>query len=651
MKQLTLLLTLFFSITLLAQKAPMKFGKVPAEDIAMKTYEADPNAPAVVLGDYGNIQFDIGPKGLQYRFNHHRRIKIFKRSEFDQGDISISYNRKYQNLGGIKAQVITPNGEEIPLSRKDMFDENVVGDWMLKKFSLPNLEEGAVIEYKYELISGNLFSLREWYFQRDIPTRISELRTEMPDWLEYVYLFQGTDKLAVKENTNGSLSFNGSYVDTEKNRYVAENIPALKSESYITTMDDYLMRIKFQLRELQIPGRIFETYFTNWQDVAKDLMLDNDFGGQITKKRNYKNLLAAITPLLATASTEREKAQVIYDYLAQNIEWNEFYGVDANGSLDDAFNKKKANSGQLNLMMIALLKEMGITTYPVLISTRGHGKMFELYPILSQFNHTLVFAELDGEQLIIDVNNSQRPMGMPRISALNRKGWLVDPENPQWVNIIPEKGVDIFMATFKVDTEGNITGNIKTSHSGYSGVSERITRLEDKEGKYWTERLAEKFADAEVTDIKFENVEVINKPLKDKMNFTIPNAAQATGDFIYISPAIYTNFDENPFKLEERTYPVDMPYPFKEQIIINIEIPEGYSVEDLPEVANIVLPNKGGKFQYLLNQQDSRNIQIISRLNIDQTYFEPTEYLAIKNFFDIIIEKQGEQIVLKKLNE
>lgn len=649
MKQLTLFLALLFSTTLFAQKPPMKFGKVPAEDIAMKTYEGDPDAPAVVLGDYGTIQFDVGPEGLQYRFNHHQRIKIFKRSEFDKGDISISYNRKYHDIGGIKALVITPSGKEISLSRKEMFDENVVGDWMLKKFSLPNLEEGTVIEYKYEIISGNLFSLREWYFQRDIPTRLSELRTEMPDWLEYIYLFQGTEKLTANENTSGSLRFGDASVDTKKNRYVAENVPALKSERYITTMDDYLMRIRFQLRQLQIPGRVYETYLSTWQELAKDLMLDNNFGVQINKDKNYKDLLAAVRPLLASATTEREKAQVIYSYLAQNIEWNERYGVDASGSLDDAFEKKKANSGQLNLMMIALLKEIGITTYPVLISTRSHGKMVQLYPILSQFNHTLAFAELDGKQLIIDVNDPQRPMGMPRIDALNKKGWLVDPENPQWVNIIPEKGSDIFMANLKIDAEGNMTGDIKSSHSGYSGVDERITRLQDKEGKYWEERLAKRFADAEVSNVEFENVDVINKPLKDKMNFTIPNAAQATGDFIYVSPALYTSFMENPFKLEERTYPVDMPYPFKEQTIINIEIPEGYRIEELPEITNIALPNDGGKYQFMVSKQDEKNIQIVSRMSVDQTYFKPLEYPAIKSFFDMIVEKQGEQIVLKKI--
>ncbi|MFK7933030.1 MAG: DUF3857 domain-containing protein [Saprospiraceae bacterium] len=641
------LFALLASTTLFAQKAPMKYGKVPAEDIALQVYAPDSSANAVILGDYGDLKFDIGPDGLMYRFKRHKRIKIFKRAGFDEGDITIPYHNRSHDLGRVKAQVISPTGVVTEISRKDMFDEKVVGNWMQKKFSVPNLEEGSIIELEYDIVSGNLFHLRDWYFQHAIPTRFSEFRVEMPDWLDYIYLFQGTDKLTTNENDSGITNIRGTTFETNRNRYVAENVPALKAESYITTMDDYRMRIKFQLRSVNIPGSYMETFMTSWKELADDLLEDEDFGLQVTKPRYYKNLLAAVTPTLTNTTDQAKRANDIYEFLTENMEWNDRTGIYAMKKLDDAFEERKGNAATINLMMIALLRENGITAHPVLISTRSHGKMFEIYPMISQFNHTMVYAELDGTPTLMDVSSPLRPMGTPRVSSLNRRGWVVVEDSPQWVSINSPNSSDVMMANLQLDEEGTLIGDIKCSHNGYSAISERAQQKDDEEGAYWQERLTEQFADVEVSNIEFENAQAIRKSFKDKMEVTIENAAQVNGNFIYVSPTIYSNFLENPFELAERSYPVDMAYPFKEHTITNIKLPSGYAVEELPEEVKMALPNNGGKFEYRIDVRDDL-VQVIKKVSVDQTYFTPEEYQGLKNFFDLVIEKQGEQIVLKK---
>ena len=118
-------------------------------------------------------------------------------------------------------------------------------------------------------------------------------------------------------------------------------------------------------------------------------------------------------------------------------------------------------------------------------------------------------------------------------------------------------------------------------------------------------------------------------------------------DFIYFSPSIYNSFEENPFKLEERVYPVEIPYPFTEQFVFNLDLPEGYVVEELPEPTRVVLPNKGGSFLYMVKQNGQR-LQIIRKIKVSQLEFTPEEYTAIKTFFDLIVAKNEAQIVLKK---
>ena len=104
---------------------------------------------------------------------------------------------------------------------------------------------------------------------------------------------------------------------------------------------------------------------------------------------------------------------------------------------------------------------------------------------------------------------------------------------------------------------------------------------------------------------------------------------------------------ENPFKAENRTYPVDFAFPIKKTYVFKMTIPEGYIVEDLPEKGVITLPEKAAKYTYTATQAGDF-INIISKLEINKSTFLPEEYPFLREFYDLAIEKQAEQIVLKK---
>lgn len=118
MKNLLSILFVCLSINLSAKKPPAKWGDIPEADLKMTVYEQDPEADAVVLVDYGSVEFEINDK-MQVNTFFHRRIKILKKSGFEQGDISIGFAKKNnEKIVGIKAQVILPNGEKISVSKK-----------------------------------------------------------------------------------------------------------------------------------------------------------------------------------------------------------------------------------------------------------------------------------------------------------------------------------------------------------------------------------------------------------------------------------------------------------------------------------------------------------------------------------------------------
>ena len=305
LKRALVLLFPFIPILLFAQNKPMKFGKVKPSDLSMSAYEKDSDADGVVLCNFGKLEFVIHPEaGFNYLLKHHKRIKIFKRSAFDEADISIYFHKDFQKVNGLKAMVHSPNGTIRKISKKEFFEEKIEGGWTAKKMALPNIEEGSVIEFKYDLTSKNLSQLRPWYFNEKLPTIWSEFRVAIPEYFKYHRHAHGWGEFTVNdcEETKGSAS--GYSFKEERCRYVAEHMPGYKSEAYITTMDDYYFKLKFQLRAIEV-GTYYDSYLSTWGEVAEALRKSDSRGKQYLKKRESKKLLAAAQSLF-TDSEERD---------------------------------------------------------------------------------------------------------------------------------------------------------------------------------------------------------------------------------------------------------------------------------------------------------------------------------------------------------
>lgn len=636
-------------MTFHAQKAPIKWGKTTAEERSMIIYEADSSANAVVLCDYGEIVFDLGEESPFYRFTRHKRVKILKRAGFDEGDLAISYFSKKPNMS-LKAQVIQPDGSIVKVSKGDIFHEEVQDNYYRKNLAFPNLEEGSIIEYTYTYNSPYLTSLREWYFQDDIPTVKSELRVSMPIWFYYTKLFQGQSLLTSVEENSKMLNTRLGQVEANSSRYIAENMPALKEESFVTTMYDYLARIKFQLKAIEIPGVMYETYMTNWGDVEQELLTNTHFGGQFLKKKWFKEIAETVAPQLTACKTNEAKIELLYNYVVNTMEWDGEYALFCDRDMKKILASKKGSSAELNLMFLGLMRYFELEAYPVLVSTRKHGRVQQHYPFLNQFNHVVVYAQVDEKSgMLMDALDNNMPLGYLNVASLNKAGLLIGaPTGYQWIGIQARKSKDAMVATLQLAEDGTLSGDIQCRHSGYSAIYERDKLATDTDASFWSERFEDRSIAASISDASYSNVKEIGEPLKGKFKCEFSEAAIVADDYIYLNPIVYSGFDENPFKLEERTYPIEIPYPIEENLVLSIEIPEGYVVDELPEALNLGLPNQGGNFTYSFKQTGDNKLQIMARTTLNQLYFAPEEYATIKNFFDIILEKLNEQLVLRK---
>jgi hypothetical protein len=166
-------LLMLFCAALFAQEPDLRWGRVSDEDLRMTAFPDDTSAAALVLFDVADLKFNLSTGDLDYDFTNHRRVKILKRTGFDYADIAIpTYGD--ERIVSLKAQLILPNGEKSNVERGDFFEETYDnGSVKVKKFTFPNVQEGAIIEYQYTIKSPYFFQLRSWSFQEDIPVRWS----------------------------------------------------------------------------------------------------------------------------------------------------------------------------------------------------------------------------------------------------------------------------------------------------------------------------------------------------------------------------------------------------------------------------------------------------------------------------------------------
>ncbi len=300
MKRITFYFLIAICSNALGQDFSLEYGKINRDELTLSEYDKDPEAEAVILFDIGETKFvDTQNGGYVINFTRTKRIKIFDKSASDFAEVSIPYYvdgyGKTENITSIEA--FTYNVEDGGVVRKrvnpsSMYEEQFNDRWRIKKFVFPDIQDGSIIEYKYVLESPFHFNLPDWEFQDVIPTVYSKYTARMIPFYEYIFIAQGISKFdyqkseIAKENRSwGSVAKmygqnvgNGVEFQDYVHTYVLKDVPAFKDESYITTKNDYIMKMDFQLAKFYDPNGAKTSINTTWPELNKSFLKNESFG-------------------------------------------------------------------------------------------------------------------------------------------------------------------------------------------------------------------------------------------------------------------------------------------------------------------------------------------------------------------------------------
>jgi hypothetical protein len=649
----SLIFPLFFTFVSnsFAQKEPdepLVFGDIKPEEIKMKRYEKDTAAAAVVLYSYGRVN---DSKDV------HEKIKIFKKEAFYAAQIEI-HHRKNESVSDVEGVTYYYEDGKQPiihrLKKENIFTEIITKNHYNTKFSLPNVREGCIIEFKYRInIDFYSYYVEEWNFQREFPTICSEFRYGKSDASNNAFAiinpirkYDSHDIYQKKEvDAKGSTSI------WVMNRWIQKDIPAIVKEKYAFHFEDFVSKVKIQYAN-QIPGTgSREVAVTNWKTFGEELSYSRFYGDFLAKTKSSKDIASKIIGS-SNQSDPKDKMAAIYNWTINNTVWDKDYDLLSRDKKKDFYESFKGHSSEINLFLITLLREAGLKANPVILRTRSSGAINKEYPSLNDTDHTLAAVEIGGDTILLDAINKYMPMGMLSEDALNGSGFYMDFDKKiyKWIDLNnTTKTIYLNNITCNIDPKGKISGTYQYNTKGYGGLYAR-TGLENKDKDTYTkEKFKDFLAHGTAENIKLENQEDINALLKLSFDYTTTDYIQQSGDLIYLSPLLDFGRTENPFKLKERAYPIDFGYISDIQNSFTYNIPAGYKIEDLPKTARMQYGEDSSiKYDYLVSQTEGQ-IKITTKLSIKRTIIPSAGYENIKDFFNKIITKDAEQIVLKKI--
>jgi hypothetical protein len=648
---------LLLTLPLIASAQNFEYAKITADDLNVDRKKLDSNANAMVIKEFGTaaIGIDDDRGRLYIDFQYHVRIKIFNKNGFNQGNIVIPlriYNSDQDEISELKATTINfIDGEFMmtELENKKVFSERKNKYVTLTKFTMPNLQEGSIIEYSYRLRSPYIFNFRSWEFQSDIPKLHSEYIAVIPGLYNYNVSLRGAQKLTSQnaELSRDCIRIAGRAFDCSKMTYIMDNIPAFVEEEYMTAASNFKSAINFELSDYIMITGARKSLTKEWKDVDYELLSDKSFGSQMKKKDVFKDLLPGI---IKTETEPLAKAMAMYSYIQKNIKLNGFYGMYSEQGVKQALETHSGNIGDINLALIAGLSAAGLDAEAVILSTRSNGIVNSLFPVISDFNYVVAKVNIGDKSYLLDASDPLNPFGLLPLTCINGQGRVIQAKKPSyWLPLTAsQRQVTRYTLNGEFTSDGKIKGDLITYTLGYPAYNKRKKIIAAGSVDEYVEKLDEQMNKISILKHEITNLDSLDKSLVENFQVEFSSHPPFTSSQVFFNPFIIERINKNPFNLNERSYPVDLAAASEVRVTMSLTIPENYALADQPKDVSLGLPNNGGR--YVCNITLENNILTFNQLlQFNKPVYSSEEYLYLKEFYSRIIQSQKTDIVFKKI--
>jgi Domain of Unknown Function with PDB structure (DUF3857)/Transglutaminase-like superfamily len=616
----------------------------------MSSYPAAPDSPAVYLFREETVTDDL------HTHTMYARIKILTEKGKEMfSDIEIPYEGRSFSITDVSGRTIHADGSVIPFTGKPM-DKLVVKTakfkMMEKVFSMPDVQVGSIIEYRWELrYDDNYFVSPEWYIQQPIfvhkahyhfhPTKTGRTLIHTDAWgheepsagLMYTYnLPKGT---SVREGLDGY-------------DVVVENVEPLPDEDYMPPFRSFSYRVIFYYS----PWRSSEEF---WKTEGKYWSKDVDRFAEPSPKMHD-----AVQQIVSPGDNDQQKLQKIYAAVmkVENTSFTRERSAAENKAVglrvknaDDIWEQKRGTDDEITRLFIALCKAAGFKAYAMIVVDRDRNVLQRSYLDWSQLNDELAIVSVGEKDVFFDPGQ--------RYCEFGKLQW-----KHTWVNGLrqTDKGTDFTttpglvytdtrvdrFAQLRLDPTGKVSGIIRITMTGTEGLRWRqaVLRSDQDEVKkdFEDELQASMPPGVQVKTNHFVGLQDYSNALVVQVDVT-GSLGASTGKRIFL-PAVFFEAGSKPrFASSKRENPIDLHYPYGVFDQVTLDLPAGMSVESLPQESTIPFASLG---DYATKFVAKGNVYAYGRrLRLATPFFKEEEYPDLRSFFQKTTAEDQSQVVLK----
>ena len=657
---LTVLFFFLDAIDVPAQRPNMDFGAVLPEAFSPVVYDLDSSANAVYLFDHGEVSFDArySNYGFSIVYERHARIRILNKNGLGLATMGISvvhrngYDSYIDDVRGATYNLEDGKVSVTKLDKSNIFkDKN--GFYHIEKLAFPNVREGSIIEYSYRIVYPGFAYIPDWEFQLGYPVLWSEYEVTVPTLYDYFVKTQGHRRFTVDTVLFSSASFAMNLAGFRPATWSGRTIhhiwalrdakPMEKKEPYTTTLRNHVQKVQFQLSAISYNG-YEKSYMASWPQLTYDLLRMDNFGGSLDDRNHWMD--DELKKIVPAADGSLVAAQKIFAYVRDQFSFTDQEGIYRSQAVKKTWEEKKGNVADLNLLLTAIYRHAGFEASPVILSTRSHGLPMEMFPLLNDYNYVVARVKAGGQYYLLDASRPVVGFGQLPEQCYNGMARVIDSSH-ELIPLLPDsvterRRTDVLLSN---DSSGALSGDYARLDGVFESMEMRNRMRREKPADFFENLRKTMNEHKEMGEYGFDSLSIPEEPLGWHYSMSY-HFAQKT---IYFNPIMHERLNTNPLENPERHYPVEMPYRIDNLYSLRMDIPKGYAIEQLPKSVRITLPDRSGSFEYQL-ESDGKSIQLQTRLQLKRANYGIEEYPELRNLYALIVQKEKEPIIFKKIN-
>lgn len=597
-----------------------------------------PDAGAVIVLDDGKMELVGGGAIATSMFEHHRIIKIFNRRGEKFAYVVIPYAKDI-TVNGIEARTIGPTGKISILDPENIFDVSIspsfvfFSDQRAKIFTLPAVENGAILEYRYSMTIRGRTYWNSWPFQDEVPTLHSRFTLVKPS--EYDLLYRSYHIMIEPRQEKFPPRFRSTDV------WEVRNVPPVMTEFGMPPMKDVVSRMA--LRPLG---------FRSWDDVAR-------WYNRLSASRMEPGttVSALARELSAGAAGRREKLRRVYEWVRDRVRYVAVE-VGIGGYQPHPAEQVCVNlygdCKDMTTLLCSLSAEMGIEVHQALISTWQNGRTDTTLPSPFHFNHVIAYAPpSEGDSAVwMDPTEKGCPFGALPWFDQGRAVLAVGPLGAHRIVVTPrrapEQNRQHLLWTATIDSCGNaiIEGNTRYEGDPAMDIRQELMTSSGEGVRRWLETsLAQRCSGARLDTFSVSGFAPVQDPLVLSYRFRVPSFAMRRDSAFSLQPAMISASElPDHFRSPRRVHPVCFKFGYMVDLELVLSVPQGWEVA--PRRPDALASAFGSAAWEVLRKRDT--IMARSHFQLSGSDIHPSDYSEFQRFLDSLRERDRREMVFMR---